>query len=93
MATQNLTWFEVNDFQPGDELHIDESSSWIEHEGDRIGYAITNKANYKYLEGIDYTDSIVYIIARKQSIETVYPDSTAFELHNETLKSVFSAES
>ena len=92
VGVQNLTWFEVNDFQPGDELHIlDESSSWIEHAGDRIGYAITNKANYKYLERIDYTDSIVYIIARKQSIETVYPDSTTFELYNETIKSVFSA--
>jgi hypothetical protein len=92
VGVQNLTWFEVNDFQPGDELHIlDESSSWIEHAGDRIGYAITNKANYKYLERIDYTDSIEYIIARKQSIETVYPDSTTFESHNETLKSVFSA--
>ncbi len=89
LGVQNLTWFEAHDFQPGDELHIlDESSSWIEHAGDRIGYSLTNKANYKYLERTDYSDSIVYIIARKQSLETVYPDSITFELYNDTLKSV-----
>ena len=30
IGIQNLTWFEINDFQPGDELHIvNESRSWF----------------------------------------------------------------
>lgn len=92
VGVQNLTWFEVNDFQPGDELHVlEESSSWIEHEGIRIGYAITNKAKFKYLERTETEDSIVYHYTRKQSIETEYPDSTTLELYNDTLKSVILA--
>jgi N-acetylneuraminic acid mutarotase len=89
VGVQNLTWFEAHDFQPGDELHIlDESSSWIEHAGDRIGYSITNKANYKYLDRTDFADSIVYRYSRKQSIETVTQDSSTLEIYIDTLISV-----
>lgn len=88
-GVQNLTWFEAHDFQPGDELHVlEETSDWIEHAGDRIGHAIINKAKYKYLDRTDYADSIIYRFARKQSIETEYPDSTTLELFNDTLKTV-----
>ena len=89
VGIQNLTWFKAHDFQPGDELHVlEETSDWIEHAGDRIGHAIINKAKYKYLERTDYADSIIYRFARKQSIETEYPDSTTLELFNDTLKTV-----
>lgn len=79
----NLTWFEVNDFQVGDELHIlDESSCW---NFDGYGSATTSKANYKYLERTDYSDSIVYRYSRKQSIHTVWTDSSDFKYYNDTL--------
>ena len=88
VGIQNLTWFEVNDFQPGDELHIlDESSSW-EGWNAEYGYTITNKAKYKYLERIDYADSIVYLYSQKQSIETVTQDSYILEIFIDTLRSV-----
>ena len=87
---QNLTWFEVNDFQPGDELHV------LEHKtGDAYLYLpyreYDNRCIYKYLERSDYADSIVYSCARKQSIETVYTDSTSSELFNDTIISVVKA--
>lgn len=87
-GVQNLTWFEVNDFQPGDELHVlEESSSW-EGWNAEYGYSITNKANYKYLERTDYLDSIVYLIAIKQSIEKVTHESSSLEVLLDTVKSV-----
>jgi N-acetylneuraminic acid mutarotase len=90
VGVQNLTWFEVNDFQPGDELHV------LEHKtGDAYLYLpfreYDNRCIYKYLERTDYADSIVYRYAHKQSIETVYTDSTTLELFNDTLKSVVKA--
>jgi hypothetical protein len=89
---QNITWFEVNNFQVGDELHIlEESSSWGGWDGE-YGYSITNKANYKYIERIDYADSIVYRYSRKQSIETVTQDTTTLEIYVDTLKSVIIAD-
>ncbi|MFO7865136.1 MAG: T9SS type A sorting domain-containing protein, partial [Salinivirgaceae bacterium] len=83
IGVDNLTWFEVNDFQVGDELHVlDESSCWT---GDGYGSATTNKAIYKYLERIDYSDSIVYRYSRKQSITTTWTDSSDFKFYNDTL--------
>ncbi len=89
-GVQNLTWFEVNDFQPGDELHV------LEHKtGDAYLYLpyreYDNRCIYKYLERTDFADSIVYRCARKQSIETVYTDSTSLELFNDTIISVVKA--
>jgi len=85
-GVQNLTWFDVNDFEPGDELHIlDESSSWY---GDGSGHAITNKAMYKYLDRTDYEDSIVYHYSRRQSIFTTWSDSSSFKFYNDTLKEI-----
>jgi len=90
-GVQNLTWFEVNDFQPGDELHIlDESSSWSGEPGYH-GYSKKDKAIYKYLERTDYEDSIVYSYSRRQSIEGVYSDTTTLRIFNDTLKSVIIA--
>jgi hypothetical protein len=84
VGIQNLTWFEVNDFQVGDALHIlDESSSWY---GNGYGYATTDKAIYKYLERADYTDSIVYRFSRKQSIYTTWIDSSSYKFFYDTLK-------
>jgi hypothetical protein len=90
VGVQNLTWFEVNDFQVGDELHVQEHNL-----GDPYFFLpireYDNRCIYKYLERTDYADSIVYRYARKQSIKTVYTDSTTFETYSDTLKSVVPA--
>lgn len=90
VGIQNLTWFQVNDFQVGDELHVlDESSHWA---GYTTGYAITNKAIYKYFERTDYEDSIVYFYSREQSINTIWEgDSTTFKYNNDTIKSIITS--
>jgi hypothetical protein len=91
VGVNNLTWFEVNDFQVGDELHIlDESSCWY---GDGYGSAITNKAIYKYLERVNYSDSIVYRYSRKQSISTTWTDSSDFKYYYDTLTTTIKPDS
>lgn len=83
IGVQNLSWLDVYDFKIGDELHIlDESSSW----GGGYDYSTTTKAIYKYLERMDYLDSIVYIYSRRQSIQTTWIDSSSFKFYNDTLK-------
>ena len=90
VGVQNLTWFEVNDFQIGDELHVlDESSSW----GGGYDYSTTNKAIYKYLERTDYQDSIVYTYSRKQSIYTIWADSNSFIFIDDTLMTIIKPDS
>ena len=84
IGIRNLTWFEINDFQIGDEMHIlDESSCW---DGRGRGSATTNKFIYKYIDRADYIDSIIYRYSRKQSIKTIYTDSSSFKFYNDTLK-------
>ncbi|MBK6284495.1 MAG: hypothetical protein IPF54_19350 [Draconibacterium sp.] len=78
-GVQNLTWFEVNDFQPGDELHIlKDISSWDEWNGNKIGFSIITKSILKYLKRYDYMDSIVYLVSQNQSIQTI-------ETHTDTI--------
>ena len=79
VGVQNLTWFEVNDFQPGDELHIlKDISSWDEWNGNKIGFSIITKSILKYLKRYDYMDSIVYLVSENQSIQTI-------ETHTDTI--------
>jgi len=87
VGIQNLTWFDVNGYNPGDELHVQEHNL-----GDRYFLLpireYDNRCIYKYLERTDYADSIVYRYSRKQSIEAIFADSTTLETYNDTLKSV-----
>jgi hypothetical protein len=59
IGIQNLTWFKVFDFQPGDEIHIEYSAGWPL--GSPPPYFTTNiKTIKKYISRTDYTDSIQY---------------------------------
>lgn len=74
---KNLTWFEVYDFQPGDVLHVfQESGDWI---GEVDGYynITETRSIFKYLERVDYEDSIQYTFSRVQRIEMAWLDSIA----------------
>ena len=87
VGLQNLTWFDVNGFNPGDELHVQE------HNLGDSDFTLPireydNRCIYKYLERTNYADSIVYRHARKQSIKTVYTDKTTLDTFNDTVRSV-----
>ena len=90
LGIQNLTWFDVYGFNPGDELHVQEHNI-----GDPNFFLpireYDNRCIYKYLERTNYADSIAYRYARKQSIKTVYTDKTTLETFNDTVRSVVSA--
>jgi hypothetical protein len=72
-GVQNLTWFDANDHQPGDELHIAERKD--------DGMSGTVHFNYKqiiekFLECHHFDDSIVYRVERKiRREEKKYPDT------------------
>jgi hypothetical protein len=87
LGIQNLEWFDVHDFQVGDELHIlyKESDYGPDTEYD---YFKTKKTIHKYLERIDYIDSIIYFIERKQSKHVTLNDSNSFDFVYDTIKSV-----
>jgi hypothetical protein len=86
IGIQNLTWFEINDFQPGDELHIvSESNSWG-------GYHTSDKIIRKYLGRSDYSDSIVYTYSQKESYYFIYPDTSYLNVTNSTKKEVIRSD-
>jgi hypothetical protein len=90
LGLQNLRWFDVYGFNPGDEIHV-----WEHNIGDP-GFFLPvreydNRCISKYLERTNYADSIVYRYARKQSIKTVYKDSSTLVIYNDTVRSVVRA--
>lgn len=90
LGLQNLTWFDVYGFNPGDELHVQEHNIGDGHSSQSVR-EYDNRCSYKYLERTNYADSIVYRIARKQSIKTVYADRTTLETFKDTVRSVVRA--
>lgn len=61
IGIQNLTWFKVFDFQPGDEIHIEYNAGWS------VGpppptFTTNAKTIKKYISRTDHTDSIQYSV-------------------------------
>lgn len=79
---QNLTWFEVFDFQKGDEVHtVYTISDW----GSGNGYSKTTKTILKYLSRADQLpESIAYDADRKQSIFYYWQDSSSLTFLQDT---------
>lgn len=80
LGVQNLTWFEVYDFQPGDEMHIlseFDDFFWL-------GYSVTRKNIETVLERINKENSIEYTIYRKYSENINWGDSSSYKLYNDT---------
>ncbi len=85
IGIQNLTRFDVFDFQPGDEIHVlYEESRW----GTGDDYSITQKTITKYLTRADYPDSIVYSFDIKSNRNTIRTDATLFSYLHDIRKSV-----
>lgn len=86
IGIQNLTWFGVYDFQPGDEIHVlykDKCNS-----GPEGYYSNTTKTIQKFLSKIEYSDSIVYRIDKKQSSLTTTNDTSFFNYLHDSLNAV-----
>jgi hypothetical protein len=88
-GVQNLNWFDVYNFNIGDEIHVQELK--IQYGPFSFLKEYDNRCIYKYIERTDYADSIVYHYARKQSIETVTNDSSLLVTFNDTVRSVILA--
>ncbi len=88
LGIQNLTWFDVFDFQPGDVLHIKNS---IIQCGVSNGTNRIKKIINTYLERADYADSIVYLIDHEER-ETNWADgANVLTCVHDTIKSVIRA--
>lgn len=72
LGVQNLTWFDVFDFQPGDEIHS-KYFYYIAQAGpetERVKYTIL-----KYLSRQNYNDSIVYSVDATTTDSSFYGNS------------------
>jgi hypothetical protein len=83
LGIQNLTWFDVYDFQVGDEVHILYESNFAMCGGDNG----KSRTIDKYISRSDYPDSIVYEIDREQIIQEFSPESTIEHSHH-TIRTV-----
>ncbi len=75
VGVQNLMWFDVYDFQPGDVMHvIEENGYWV---GQEDGYFQTTETRsvFEYIDRIDHVDSIEYCYVLNQCILQLWTDS------------------
>ena len=89
LGIQNLTKFEIYDFQPGDEIHIENKNEFWD-----FNHIIsTTKTIYKYIDRTDFKDSIKYTLLLKQNKDSSYNDSHTYESSYDTLISVIKPDS
>ncbi len=87
LGVQNLTWMDVHDFQPGDEIHVKAKN--INGYAEDYRYHRVNTI-YKYLHKNDMQDSIRYTIKRiKDEIQKDSPhDDYTITFSHDTITSV-----
>jgi len=80
VGIQNLTWFEVFDFQPGDEIH----TTYYSHIMMCSGSEKSNSSRTidKYISRFNYPDSIVYEIDREHLYQETHPNDTIEYTHD-----------
>jgi hypothetical protein len=73
LGIQNLTWMQVHDFQPGDELHVtfDANMPWFYNEHSEL--------IHRYIERVDFTDSVVYTVERQKYMIKTESGQQVFE--------------
>ncbi len=71
VGVQNLTWFDVYDFQPGDEIHT-LFIKYYSYDG-----SLTTKTITKYIERENLTDTIKYLLENKIAVIYQYRDSVS----------------
>lgn len=88
VGIKNLTWFDVHDFNIGDELHI-LTEDW---DGPG-GYRNTDKVIYKYIDRITYPDSLIFQCARKRELKIKNNDFELSQFYNDTIRTVIEKNS
>ncbi|RPI43353.1 MAG: hypothetical protein EHM46_04135, partial [Bacteroidetes bacterium] len=88
VGIQNLTWFEVYDFQPDDEIHVVKTRSMFGDPQTCPEYGETIKQTFKYLDRSDYPDSIIYTVEIGMNRDQNWEDSSAFESSHDTIITV-----
>jgi hypothetical protein len=87
VGRQNLTWFEVYDFDPGDVLHAYETH--FNCCGVPTCEMLHLRIIYTYLDRADYPDSIVYHVSREMHKKfTNFSDSIRTEVFHDTIREV-----
>jgi hypothetical protein len=86
LGIQNLTWFDVNNFNIGDELHVRYLYNRLSFEGG--SYSLTKKTIYKYLDRKNYKDSIIYKIDKEESsVEIINTSDPLYTYYYDTITS------
>ena len=86
LGVQNLSWFDVFDFQPGDEIHtLLEKFSW---HAEGSGSSINEQTIKRFLTRIDFTDSIVYTYERRIFTLSVVDTTPSILFVNDTAEMV-----
>jgi hypothetical protein len=88
VGLQNMTMFDVFDFQPGDEIHEQHYSKVIAFGGFIKNYEQTDKYAYTYLTRNNYADSIVYTRLCRHGRKYSSIDSSSYTYREDTLKLV-----
>ena len=89
-GVQNLTWFDVYDFNVGDEVHILKTNNTF----GPVNCTTFNesvKIIQKYLNRTESVEGINYTIERIRSIDKTWEDSIAFNYYQDTIQVVISA--
>lgn len=86
---QNLTWFEVFDFQPGDVVHT--LSLTTEQLGLSLYSTKKNEVISTYLSRENYADSLVYMVARIYRTTNTQQGKTEQTITSDTIKSTITA--
>jgi hypothetical protein len=84
VGVQNLTWMDVHDFQPGDEIHVYYYAYLIPYFSTEIQQLI-----YKYLEREDFDDSVIYTVERIKSRYFHNHQGSTFEFTHDTIAETY----
>ena len=82
---QNLRWFDVYDFQVGDELGIEDWSHAMEN-------GRTYKFMYTFLKRTDFVDSIIYSVKRLMGLESWTGTEKTYAVVNDTITMKISSD-
>lgn len=86
LGFQNLTWFDVFDYQPGDIFHIEEIERNVCQQG--VGATYYKRIISNYFNRTNYNDSIIYKISRVHHFQERYFDSIHNSIKFDTIRFV-----
>ncbi|MFA5046733.1 MAG: T9SS type A sorting domain-containing protein [Paludibacter sp.] len=90
IGVQNLKWFDVYDFQVGDEIHVlNENSLYFSTPVPYYFISTQTRDILKYISRENYSDSIIYQVDRSQNIVSLLQDNIRWvKYSHDTIRSV-----